>query len=88
MDLSVSWEPPLSATDQHLVDRNMNQLNEVANGSHDKEAHANSLANLDEFTLVGLGAAANKLGALPDEVLRDIGKLLEGFRHDGKNQGI
>jgi hypothetical protein len=35
-----------------------------------------------------LGAAANKLGALPDEVLRDIGKLLEGFRHDGKNQGI
>lgn len=29
-----------------------------------------------------LGAAANKLRALPDKVLGDISKLLEGLRHD------
>lgn len=73
---------------------------------HNKETHANSLADLDEFTLIGywksqrvmnsrktadqhtLGAAANKLGTLPDEVLRDIGKLLESLRHGGEQEEL
>lgn len=35
-----------------------------------------------------LGAAANKLRTLTDEVLRDIGKLLESLRHDGGNEEL
>lgn len=31
-----------------------------------------------------LGAAANKLRTLANEILRDIGQLLESLRHDGR----
>ena len=86
--LSPGSASPLGATDQHLVDRDMNQLDEVTNGSHNKESHANGLADLDEFTLVGLSAAANKLRTLTNEVLGDIGKLLESLRHDGRNEEL
>lgn len=35
-----------------------------------------------------LGAAANELRTLPDEVLRDIGKLLQSLRHDCEKEGL
>jgi len=73
----------LCATDQDLVDGNVNQLDDVSNGTHNQEAHANSLADLDEFTLVGLGAAAHELGSLTDKVLGDVSEFLEGVRHGG-----
>lgn len=35
-----------------------------------------------------LSAAANKLRTLTNEVLGDIGKLLESLRHDGRNEEL
>jgi hypothetical protein len=35
MDLSISWEPPLSATDQHLVDGNVNCSRQVSTLIHE-----------------------------------------------------
>lgn len=74
-------EKHLCATDQDLVNRNVNQLDEVTNSTHNQESHADSLADLDELALVGLGAALDEERSLTDEVLGNIGELLEGLGH-------
>ena len=44
---------PLRATDEDVVDGDVDQLDNVANNSHDQEAHANGLGNAEELALVG-----------------------------------
>lgn len=36
-----------------IVDGDVDKLDEVTDGAHDNEAHTNSLADLDELSLVG-----------------------------------
>lgn len=53
----------------------------MATTYHNQKSHANSLADLDELALVGLGATLNEERTLTDKVLGDIGELLDSVRH-------
>lgn len=53
------------------------QLDKVSNSSHDDEADADSLANLEELALVGLRAAVDELCAILEEVARDVEEFLD-----------
>jgi len=58
----------------------MNELNDVADGAHDEEAHSDSLRDLPELPLVGLCASVQELSSILEEVARQVGKVLElGF---------
>jgi len=59
------------------------ELDEVSDCAHDEETEAYSLADLDEFTFVGFCAAIKELGAVADEVARDISEILYCVRHFG-----
>lgn len=75
--------PQLCAADKDVVHGDVYQLDEVPNGTHDKETHSDGLADLDEFTLVGLGASLDEQRTVADKVLGDIGELLEIVGHYG-----
>lgn len=74
-------EPFLRATDEDVVDGDVNQLHDVAHGAHDEEADADGLTDLDKLLLVGLGAAVHELGALLDEVPGQVQHILHLVGH-------
>jgi hypothetical protein len=43
----------LCATDEDIVHRNVNKLHDVPNETHNQETGTDSLADLNEFALVG-----------------------------------
>jgi hypothetical protein len=59
----------------------VNQLDQVANGTHDHETHTNSLAEPQELLLIGLGAPAHELNAILSELGGNLQKLLNLVRH-------
>jgi hypothetical protein len=79
-----------------LIDGNVNNANNVTDGTHDDESQAYSLAKLDEFLLVrfvvsvnGLStwlgkrtflATVHKLGAFFEKLLWDIREILFSVR--------
>lgn len=71
----------LCSADKDVVHGDVYQLDEVPNGTHDKETHSDGLADLDKFTLVGLGASLDEQRTVADKVLGDIGELLEVVGH-------
>jgi len=67
----------LRATDEDVVDGDVDELDNVANDAHNQETNANSLRDADELLLVRLGAAVHEESALLEELGRHIGKLLD-----------
>jgi len=66
----------LCATDEDVVDGNVNQLDNVTDNAHDEETDTDGLADLEEFALVGLSAAVDELSAVLDELAGHLHDLL------------
>jgi len=64
-----------------VVEGNVHQLDNVANGAHNEETDANSLAELQELLLVRLGASSNELNTISDELGGNLEDLLNLVGH-------
>lgn len=71
----------LCASDEDVVDGNVDELDEVADGAHDQEADTDSLADLDEFLAIGLCAPVDEQRALLDKVPGQVEDLLNLVAH-------
>lgn len=60
----------------------MNELDQISDYTHDKEANADSLANFQKFPSIRLCASRKELCAVLDEVARNIHEFLKLVRHD------
>jgi len=66
----------LCATDEDVVHRNVNNLHDVSDESHNQETGTDGLADLNEFTLVGLLASVDELHAIFQKLPRHIEQFL------------
>lgn len=66
----------------------MNQFYNVSDDTHNNEANTNSLGYLDELALVRLCAPVDKLHAILQEFLRNIGNLFELVGHFEKGFAV
>jgi hypothetical protein len=66
-----------------MVKRNVHQLNNVANSTHDEETNTNSLAESQELLLVGLSASSHELNTVPDKFGGNLEDLLNLIGHFG-----
>lgn len=73
----------LCATDEGVVERNVNQLDNVADGAHDEETNSNGLAESQELLLVGLSASSHELNTVSDELGGNLENLLNLVGHVG-----
>jgi len=61
----------------------MNEFDKVAYCAHDHEANPYGLRDLDEFALIGFRAPVEELGAISEEVARNVGDFFELVGHSG-----
>jgi len=66
----------LGASDQDVVDGDVDQLDNVANNTHDQETHPDGLRDAQELALVGLAAPGDELAAVLDELARHLEEFL------------
>lgn len=72
---------------KHIIDGDVNQLDEETDCTHDKEPNGDCLRNAQELFDIGLLAARQELSAVPGELLRKIRELFQLFRHVVSVQG-
>lgn len=73
----------LCASDKDVVKGNVNQLNDVADSTHDEETDTDGLAELQELELVGLGAPSHELNTFLSELGGNLEDLLDLVGHCG-----
>lgn len=74
----------LGASDEDVVDGDVDELDNVSNDTHDQETDADCLRDTDELLLVGLGAAVHEESTLLEELGGHIGKLLDVLHGHGR----
>jgi len=72
---------PLCSTHKNVVNRNVDQLHEVTNESHHCKANSNSLGDLNEFFLGGLGTPSEELVAVTEELLGNFSEFFDLVGH-------
>jgi len=73
----------LCASDEDVVDGDVDQLDNVADSAHDEETDTDGLAELQELDLVGLGAPSHKLNTFLGELGGNLEDLLDLVGHCG-----
>jgi len=71
---------------ENIINRDMDQLHEVANETNNGETDGHSPTNLSEFLLGRFCAASKELLAILDELLRDFDELLDFVRHNARDR--
>jgi len=69
--------------DENIVDRYVNQLDQVPNDAHYQETRAHGLRDLDELAFIGLRTPVDEECTVSEEVARNLSEIGECFGHLG-----
>lgn len=73
----------LCATDENVVEGDVDELDDITDGTHNQEADTDSLRDLDEFLAVGLLGLVDELDAVLEELARQVEDFLDRVGHCG-----
>lgn len=71
----------LRAANEDLVEGNVDELNKVADSTHDQETSTNSLGDLDELAAIRLLALLDELDTVLEELAGHVEDLLQLVGH-------
>lgn len=71
----------LSAANKDLVERNVDELDEIADSTHDQETNTNGLGDFDELTAIRLLGLVDELDAVLEKLAGHVEDLLHLVRH-------